>query len=139
MRSLAVIVLVATVGTADARMLKAQARSPGQQCPRAPTWDDVTKCLRPKGTLTIERVLPRVRLVRVVEADGERSDDHRFFLYAQRDDRTWELAGSIPAQFVTVLGMAPYTISGVHRRRGRSQPRRQDVQPVGDRVARVAD
>jgi hypothetical protein len=113
MRWLAVVVLV-IAGTADAR-IKVQVISPGDVCSSGPTWDAVVKCLRLRGKVTIERELPKARLVRVVEHDGESSYDHGLYLYVQRDDRAWAFVSAVPAQHVTVLGFAPHTIA---RQRG---------------------
>ena len=90
MGRLAILILVAIGTTADARIVISDPPIV-EACGAGKTWDDVNKCLTRQGAVTIERVLPKAKLVRIVQTEDKRTYDAGIYLYLQRADGSWPM------------------------------------------------
>lgn len=84
--------LVLVAAQADAHRAMPRLPAAARSCRTAPTWDAVQSCLGKLGDVTIERVLPRARLVRVTRA-GEAPFDFGLSLYIESEGK-WHLGGT---------------------------------------------
>ena len=109
MGRLAILILVAIGTTADARIVISDPPIV-EACGAGKTWDDVNKCLTRQGAVTIERVLPKAKLVRIVQTEDKRAYDAGIYLYLQRADGSWSVGGMFTGTSYTVLELVPYTI-----------------------------
>ncbi len=109
MRCLAFLILVALGARADARIVISDPPIV-EACGSGKTWDDVNKCLVRQGAVTLERALPKAKLVRIVQTEDKRAYDAGIYLYLQRADGSWSVGGMFSGTSYTVLDLVPYTI-----------------------------
>ncbi len=109
MRRLAITILVALGRTADARIVISEPPIV-EACRGGKTWAELTTCLTRQGAVTIERVLPKAKLVRIVQTEDKRTYDAGIYLYLQRADGSWSVGGMFTGTSYTVLELVPYTI-----------------------------
>jgi len=81
-----------------------------EACPRGKTWNDVNVCLTRQGAVTVERVLPKAKLVRLVQTENKRPIDLGIYLYLQRDDGSWSVGGMFSGPSYSVIDLVPQTI-----------------------------
>lgn len=105
----ALAILVATVGTADARMVRHRDPPVVEACGTRKDWPAVAACLDKLGSFQIERSLGRARLVRVWIDDGKQ--DAGVYLFIQQKDSTWRIGGMFArGTNDTVIGVGVVTI-----------------------------
>ena len=104
-----------------------------RNCPHAPTWEGVEKCLRKQGTPTVIKTLPSARLVHLEQHQDQTTYDGGVYLYIQRGNQ-WTLGGMYEnrGSDYEVLGLEPVT-AGKHvgYRIDIGQQLRTSVQPDG--------
>lgn len=109
MRGLAILMLVALASTADARIVIDEPAIV-LACRGGKDWADVSTCLARQGAVTIERVLPRAKLVRIVQTEDKRQYDIGIYLYLQRGNGSWEVGGMFTGTSYSVLDLTQVTI-----------------------------
>ena len=111
MRWLALALLLLT-GEAAARKLVIREPPIVRACPSGRSWGAITACLGQQGTITIERSLPKAKLVHVIQEgrDGV-PDDAGVYLYVQMGDGSWQVGGMFDGNPFTVMDLAPLTIA----------------------------
>lgn len=104
------IVILAALGTTAEALVVIDEPPIVEACGRGKTWADVNTCLTRQGAVTIERVLPKVKLVRIVQTEDKRPYDMGIYLYLQRADGSWSIGGMFAGASYSVLELAPLTI-----------------------------
>jgi hypothetical protein len=82
-----------------------------RQCPHAPTWDGIEKCLKKLGKPTVLRSLPGARVVRLDQKSGDADFDIGVSLYVDQG-KQWKLAGLYEAHGTEyeLLAAEPLTV-----------------------------
>lgn len=109
MPRLAILVLLALAGTAHA-FVGIDEPPIVAACGAGKTWADLATCLARQGVVTVERALPRAKLVRIVQTENGRPYDHGVYLYLLRADGSWTIGGMYAGSGYSVLDLAPLTI-----------------------------
>lgn len=105
---LAVLVLAAVAGTADAFVMEGDPIVHG--CGHRKTWSEVSTCLEQHGEVTLERELAGAKLVRVVQTEDDQPTDLGIYLYVQAVDGSWSVGGTFHGARYGVRALARETI-----------------------------
>jgi hypothetical protein len=106
------LALILLSGEALARKVVIREPPIVRACPDGKSWSAVETCLRAQGTITIERSLPKAKLVHVMqERTGGEIDDAGVYLYIARADGSWAIGGMFDGGSFSVMDLAPLTIA----------------------------
>ena len=92
MRWAALLVLLVATEAAAKRVV---IREPPivRACPGGKSWDAVQKCIDRQGKVTVERVLDKAKLVRIVQQVNNVPNDLGVYLYVQDSSGAWHMGG----------------------------------------------
>lgn len=109
MLRLAIAIVIALGSTAEALVVIDEPPIV-EACGHGKTWSDIDVCLKRQGAITVERVLPKAKLVRVVQTENKKPYDLGVYLYVQRPDGAWSVGGMFSGASYSVLELAPLVI-----------------------------